>query len=73
LDALEETKVESRKVRKYLPDFLKKLREDLRDELRGERENKPMPTNEVQVPANSSAFFAYRATSQTSVSLSIRT
>jgi hypothetical protein len=73
LDALEETKVESRKVRKYLPDFLKKLREDLRDELRGERTGKPTPTNEVQVPVNSSVFFVYRATSQTSVSLSIRT
>jgi hypothetical protein len=73
LDALEETKVESRKVRKYLPDFFKRLQEDLRKGLRDERENKPTPTNEVQAPANRSAFFAYQATSHTSVSLSIRT
>jgi len=37
LDALDETKVESEKVRKYLPDFLKKLRENLGRELHGER------------------------------------
>ena len=73
LDALEETKVESRKVRRYLPDFFKRLQEDLRKDLRGEREDKLTPTNEVQAPANRSAFFAYQATSHTSVSLSIRT
>jgi hypothetical protein len=36
LDALKDTKVESYKVRKYLPDFFEKLREDLEKELRGE-------------------------------------
>ena len=41
LDALKDTRVESHKVHKYLPDFLKKLREDLRDELRGNREQTP--------------------------------
>ena len=74
LDALEETKVESRKVRKYLPDFLKKLREDLRKELRGEREqNHNQPATQVQALAttSTSAVFAYQAVSQTSVSLSI--
>ena len=73
LDTLKDTKVESHKVRKYLPDFFKRLQEDLRKDLRDERENKPTPTNEVQAPANRSAFFAYQATSHTSVSLSIRT
>jgi hypothetical protein len=40
LDALKEAKVDSHKVRKYLPDFFEKLREDLGKELRGEREHK---------------------------------
>jgi len=74
LDALEETKVESRKVRKYLPDFFKKLREDLGKELRSEREHDHnQPANQVQAPATTSisVAFAYQAVSQTSVSLSI--
>lgn len=37
LDAFDEAKVESEKVRKYLPDFLKRLRENLSRELHGER------------------------------------
>jgi hypothetical protein len=76
LEALEETRVESRKVRKYLPDFLQKLREDLGKELRGEREHDHnQPANQVQAPAitSTSLAFAYQAVSQTSVSLSIRT
>ena len=74
LEALEETRVESRKVRKYLPDFLQKLREDLRKELRGEREHDHnQPTTQVQTPAttSSSIAFAYQAVSHTSFSLSI--
>ncbi len=31
--------MESHKVQKYLPDFFEKLREDLRKELRGQREH----------------------------------
>ena len=77
LDALDDTRVESHKVHKYLPDFLKKLREDLRDELRGNREQTPQtPTaGQSESPATtvSSVLFAYQAVSLTSVSLSIRT
>ena len=77
LDALKDTRVESHKVGKYLSDFLKKLREDLCDELRGNREQTPqIPTvgqSESPVTTASSAVFAYQAVSQTSVSLSIRT
>ena len=77
LDALEDTRVESHKVHKYLPDFLKKLREDLRDELRGNREQTPQTpiAGQSESPATtvSGAVFAYRAVSLTSVSLSIRT
>jgi hypothetical protein len=74
LDALNETNVESRKVQKYLPDFLQKLREDWGKELRGEREHDHnQPATEVQTPAttSSSVAFAYQAVSQTSFSLSI--
>ena len=74
LEALEETRVESRKVRKYLPDFLQKLREDLGKELRGEREHDHnQPANQVPPPATTSTSFAfaYQAVSHTSISLSI--
>ena len=53
LDALEETKVESQKVRKYLPDFLKRLREDLSRELSGARAENPQasPVGQPESPA----------------------
>jgi hypothetical protein len=75
-DALQETNVESRKVQKYLPDFLQKLREDLGQELQGKRAHNhdhSQHTNEVQTPAitSSSVAFAYQAVSHTSISLSI--
>ena len=77
LDALKDTRVESHKVHKYLPDFLKKLREDLHDELRGNREQTPQTTTagQSESPATtvSGVLFAYHAVSLTSVSLSIRT
>jgi hypothetical protein len=78
LDALKDTKVESHKVRKYLPDFFEKLREDLGKELRGKWEHKndhhDQPVNQAQTPAttSTSVAFAYQALSQTSISLSIR-
>jgi hypothetical protein len=78
LDALKASKVESHKVRKHLPDFFKKLREDLVKELRGERERESddhnQPANQVLTPAttNASVVFAYQSVRQTSVSLSIR-
>ena len=77
LDALKDTRVESHKVHRYLPDFLEKLREDLHDELRGHREQTPQTTTagQSESPATtvSSVLFAYQAVSLTSVSLSIRT
>ena len=83
LDALEEAKVESQKVRKYLPDFFKKLREDLGDELRNDRAHHghhrgpgDVAPTQAESPAdslNSSVVFAYQSVSQISVSLSIRT
>jgi len=77
LDALKDTRAESHKVHKYLPDFLEKLREDLGKELRGEREhNHNQPATQAQAqtptPTSSSVVFAYQAVSHTSISLSIR-
>ena len=40
LNALKEAKAESEKVRQYLPDFFERLREDLVNEMRGERESR---------------------------------
>ncbi|MEK6634607.1 MAG: hypothetical protein AABY94_14895 [Nitrospirota bacterium] len=77
LDALEEAKVESQKVRKYLPDFLKKLQEDLSNGLRETREQTPATpaAGQPEPPAStvSSLVFAYQSVRQTAVSLSIRT
>jgi hypothetical protein len=73
LDALKDTKVESHKVRRYLPEFFERLREDLEKELRGEH-NHNQPANQVQTPGitSTSVVFAYQDVSQTSISLSIR-
>jgi hypothetical protein len=77
LDVLKDTRVESHKVHKYLPGFFEKLREDLRDELRGHREQMlQAPTaGQLESPATtgSGVLFAYQAVSLTSASLSIRT
>jgi hypothetical protein len=81
LDALKEAKVELDKVRKHLPDFFEKLREDLAKELRGEQEPKadaqdhslPQVSDEINSPtASSSLLVAYRTVTETSLSLSIQ-
>jgi hypothetical protein len=81
LDALKEAKVELDKVRKHLPDFFDKLREDLAKELRGEPERKadpddyslPQVSDEINSPATSSSLLvAYRTFTETSLSLSIQ-
>jgi hypothetical protein len=81
LDALKEAKVELDKVRKHLPDFFDKLREDLAKELRGEQERKadpddhslPQVSDEINSPtASSSLLVAYRTVTETALSLSIQ-
>ena len=81
LHALKEAKVELDKIRKYLPDFLETLREDLVKERRGERESKaddqdhslPQVSDEVDSPTDSSGLLvAYRTVTETSISLSIQ-
>jgi hypothetical protein len=81
LDALKEAKIESDKVRKYLPDLFEKLREDLVKEPRNGRELKaddqdhPLTqvSDEIDSPTgNSGLFVAYRTVTQTSIFLSIQ-
>jgi len=77
LDARQASNVESHKVHKYLPDFFRKLREDLHDELRGHREQMPQAPaagpSEPPATTVSSALFGYQSVNRTSISLSIRT
>ncbi|MFZ1803886.1 MAG: hypothetical protein WAU05_08175 [Nitrospira sp.] len=81
LDALKDAKVELDKVRKHLPDFFDKLREDLAKERRGEQEPKanpqdhsrPQVSDEINSPTTSSSLLvAYRTVTETSLSLSIQ-
>lgn len=79
--ALKHAKLESEKIHKYLPDFLKKLREDLAEELRGEQKAKGHDQEHAVAHAADdvhpsvtagSLFVAYHSLTQTSFSLSIR-
>lgn len=72
LEAVKAAGMESRKVQTYLPDFLKKLREDLEKELNADPSEQS--ANQVQTPGNTSASVAvaYQTVSQTSISLSIQ-
>ena len=81
LDALKDAKVELDRVRKYLPDFFEKLREELVKELRVEREpspdspdhSLPQVSDDVSYPiGNSGLLIAYRTVTETSFSLSIQ-
>ena len=71
LDALEDTRIKSEKVRKYLPDFLKKLHEDLKNELREKKEVEQKQASEVPAQTGSAVFLAYQSFSHTSFALSI--
>jgi hypothetical protein len=77
LDALQASNVESHKVHKYLPDFFRKLREDLHDELRGHCAQTPQTPadgpSESPATTVSSALFVYQSVKLTAISLSIRT
>ncbi len=77
LDALQASKVESHKVHKYLPDFFRKLREDLHDELLGHREQtlQTPAAGPSEPPATtlSSVLIGHQSVNLTSISLSIRT
>ena len=81
LNALKEAKIELDKIRKHLPDFFDKLREDLAKERRDEQEPKanpqdhsrPQVSDEINSPTTSSSLLvAYRTVTETSLSLSIQ-
>lgn len=76
LDALEQNRLDVEKTKKYLPDFLKKLREDLGKDAGGERDaTLADPATPPPSPAilNSSLLVAYQSFRQTTFSLSLRT
>ena len=79
LDALEQSRLDVEKTRKYLPDFLKQLREDLGKEVRGERDarydEQADPATAAPSPTilNNSVLVAYQSFSQTAFSFSLRT
>lgn len=82
LDALQDSKVDLQKTRKYLPDFFKKLREDLDNQLQSKQAQNdskpdtqpataPDPTTPPAPAGVTAAVFAYQSFSQTSIRLSI--
>ena len=81
LDALKEARIESEKVRKYLPDFLDKLHEDLAKALQDERRAKPdgqtrsgaQGSGEREsLPSSHNLLVAYHTGTESSISLSIQ-
>jgi hypothetical protein len=71
LDALKESDVEPRKLRRHLPRLLDKVREELQNELRGETERNQ--TIAIPVQTAGVAFLGYQSIRQASVTLSIHT
>ena len=69
LDAVHESKVEGRKLRKYLPRLLDRIREELEQ---GRTSRESAPGAEAPVPSHSALFVASQSYRQTSVTLSIR-
>ena len=81
LDALNEARVESEKIRTYLPDFLDKLHEDLVKALQDERSPKTDEQNPSGAqgsgerdssPSSHNVVVAYQTITETSLSLSIQ-
>ncbi|MEC4888535.1 MAG: hypothetical protein RI101_00615 [Nitrospira sp.] len=79
LDALEQSRLDVEKTKKYLPDFLKKLREDLGKDAGGERDAEsaeqadPVAAPPSPTILNGSMLVAYQAARQTTFSFSLRT
>jgi len=71
LNAVQDAKVESGKVRKYLPRLLDKIREDARKELKGDSQTGPTQAAEAPDATAGAAFFSYQSFKQTSITLSI--
>jgi hypothetical protein len=76
LDAIQDARVEPRKLNKYFSRFLKHLGEALQNGRPDDRQAEGSQTNQtptVPVQTGSVAYLAYQSTRQTVVSLSIRT
>ncbi|ALA57476.1 hypothetical protein [Nitrospira moscoviensis] len=72
LDAVHESKVEGRKLRKYLPRLLDRVREELEQGRTRRDSRESAPGAEAAVPSHSALFVASQSYRQTSVTLSIR-
>lgn len=73
LDLVQNAKVGSDKLRKYLPRLLDKVREDLQKELQAQTETGHKQTPDVSAQTGSAAILTYQATRQASLALSIHT
>lgn len=73
LDALKESHVEPRKLRRYLPRLLDQVREEFQKELRGQTDGERRPSSDGTAQTGSALFLAYRSFKQTSLTLSVRT
>jgi hypothetical protein len=73
LDAVHDVKVEAKNLRKYLPRFFEKMREDLQKEFRGENKTERKQTPDVSAPTDQAVFMAYQSTRKSSITLSIHT
>jgi pyruvate/2-oxoglutarate dehydrogenase complex dihydrolipoamide acyltransferase (E2) component len=72
LDAVHESGVEGRKLRKYLPRLLDRVREELEQWQTRPGSRKSAPSSEAPVPSPSALFIASQSYTQTSLLLSIR-
>jgi len=72
LDAVRESDVEGRKLRKYLPRLLNRVREELEQEREHPNKVEPKQTPQTPAPSTSAFVLAYQSFSQTSLTLSIR-
>ena len=72
-DAVHDAKMEAKNLRKYLPRFFEKMREDLQKEFHGENKTERNQTPDVSVPTDQTLFMAYQSTRKNSITLSIHT
>ncbi len=72
LEAVRKSEVEARKLRKYVPRLLDRVREELEQERGFNSAGEPKQTAGTPVPSTSALVFAYQSYRQTSITLSIR-
>ena len=76
LDSLKDTRLEPRKIQRYLPSFLHQLRDELVKMLQQKQEGAPQgtepSTNQETVTATSTLLVAYQTVRRASISLSVQ-